>query len=158
MKGMVRAAPAFWWLFFFLGVVVAFPIQQLPPPQCLHASNPSESLRTFIERQDDIADIELKQTVIGISEACIQFFRQLGTLPFEGKDFEAAGNINVQGETQKVMDVVDNDIMMQKLRPIVAALASEDEEEFVRGGGSELEVAFDPLDGSSNLDVNLPTG
>lgn len=72
----------------------------------------------------------------------------------------AVGNVNVQGELQKPMDVLFNEIMINRLQPIVAAMASEEEEEILLGAveGSHYEVAFDPLDGSSNLDVNIPTG
>ena len=41
----------------------------------------------------------------------------------------------------------------------VAAMASEEEEDVIRGAANrKYEVAFDPLDGSSNLDTQLPTG
>jgi fructose-1,6-bisphosphatase I/sedoheptulose-1,7-bisphosphatase len=76
----------------------------------------------------------------------------------------SAGLQNVQGEVQKNLDVISNDLMVQELLRCgqSAALASEEVDELipvpegVRRG--EYLVAFDPLDGSSNIDVNLTVG
>jgi fructose-1,6-bisphosphatase len=123
----------------------------------LKAGHPSDSFNNFLEHQDDF-DPELRQALLAISEACSEISRRLAILPLQRNDDDVGGSVNVQGETQKEMDVVANDIFMEKLRPIVAALASEEEDTIVTGKGRHFEVAFDPLDGSSNLDVNLPTG
>lgn len=73
----------------------------------------------------------------------------------------SAGEENVQGETQKKLDVISNDLLKQYLLEsgVVRALASEEEESIVPGNnaGSYL-VAFDPLDGSSNIDINSMVG
>ncbi len=74
-----------------------------------------------------------------------------------------AGSENVQGEEQKKLDVVANDIFlhMNSLGGNYAAMASEELEEIhtVRGNvdGRYL-LLFDPLDGSSNIDVNISVG
>lgn len=72
-----------------------------------------------------------------------------------------AGTGNVQGEDQKKLDVIANDILIHVLQanPNVAGLASEEEDEFVacNENGAYL-VLFDPLDGSSNIDVNISVG
>lgn len=72
-----------------------------------------------------------------------------------------AGTGNVQGEDQKKLDVIANDILIDTLKaePAVAGLASEEEDTFVacNENGSYL-VLFDPLDGSSNIDVNISVG
>ncbi|MDD3608396.1 MAG: class 1 fructose-bisphosphatase [Halothiobacillaceae bacterium] len=71
---------------------------------------------------------------------------------------------NVQGETQKKLDVISNDVFTHTLMRggQVAALASEEMDEvhnlpdhFVRG---KYMVVYDPLDGSSNIDVNVTVG
>ncbi len=68
---------------------------------------------------------------------------------------------NVQGETQKKLDVIANDLIKQRLaaEPSVRAMASEEEDHSVDGhqGGRYL-VSFDPLDGSSNIDINSLVG
>jgi len=71
---------------------------------------------------------------------------------------------NVQGETQKALDVLSNEILMEanEWGGNLAALASEEMEDvkptpthFPRG---EYLLLFDPLDGSSNIDVNISVG
>ncbi|HFC3923907.1 TPA: class 1 fructose-bisphosphatase [Neisseria gonorrhoeae] len=72
-----------------------------------------------------------------------------------------AGTGNIQGEDQKKLDVIANNIMIDTLKanPAVAGLASEEEDTFVSAceNGRYL-VLFDPLDGSSNIDVNISVG
>jgi fructose-1,6-bisphosphatase I len=71
-----------------------------------------------------------------------------------------AGGENVQGEQQQKLDVIANEILLRTLggREGVAIVASEENEEPVilrneREGERRYCVLFDPLDGSSNLDV-----
>ncbi len=75
-----------------------------------------------------------------------------------------AGTDNVQGEVQKKLDVISNEILLQanEWGGHLAALASEEMEEphpiphrFPKG---EYLLVFDPLDGSSNIDVNVSVG
>ena len=55
--------------------------------------------------------------------------------------------------------MVANDLFVSALTGHVAAMASEEEETAIAGAANrKYEIAFDPLDGSSNLDTNLPTG
>ncbi len=74
------------------------------------------------------------------------------------------GTQNVQGEAQKKLDVIANDILMQanEWGGHLAAMASEELEEislipydYPKGGYLLL---FDPLDGSSNIDINIAVG
>lgn len=76
----------------------------------------------------------------------------------------AAGKVNVQGETQQKLDVLANQALLHclGLRGNVAIMASEENEEPVvvnrdRRHGKYV-VVFDPLDGSSNIDVNVSVG
>jgi fructose-1,6-bisphosphatase I len=72
--------------------------------------------------------------------------------------------INVQGETQQKLDVYANHAMIHALRvrESVAVLASEENQKplTVSGGSpyAKYVVVFDPLDGSSNIDVNVSVG
>ena len=74
------------------------------------------------------------------------------------------GEINVQGEIQQKLDVIANEAIVQALtsRASVGVLASEENEEamIVHKGDKEAKyaVVFDPLDGSSNIDVNVSVG
>jgi len=76
----------------------------------------------------------------------------------------AAGQENVQGEEQKKLDVIANEVFIESMQQsgFLAAIASEEMDShypipaaYPRG---EYLLAFDPLDGSSNIDVNGSTG
>jgi fructose-1,6-bisphosphatase I len=72
-----------------------------------------------------------------------------------------AGNQNVQGEDQKKLDVLSNDLLLDALaqNSHCAGVASEelDNATPANADGSLL-VLFDPLDGSSNIDINMAVG
>ncbi|KAL3917277.1 MAG: hypothetical protein SGILL_004792 [Bacillariaceae sp.] len=83
------------------------------------------------------------------------------------------GSINVQGEEQKKLDVIANDVLKNALRwnGRLATIASEEEDEPVDILGSPVYsndilvesdghyvAVFDPLDGSSNIDAGIPVG
>lgn len=74
------------------------------------------------------------------------------------------GQTNVQGEAQQKLDVYANQALLHCLgvRESVAALVSEENEEPVilerSDGPGEYVIVFDPLDGSSNIDVNVNVG
>ncbi|MCZ6917718.1 MAG: class 1 fructose-bisphosphatase [Gemmatimonadetes bacterium] len=74
----------------------------------------------------------------------------------------AAGQINVQGEQQQKLDVLANEAMKQALGRTgrVSTMASEEEEDPIPGSGDggKYVILFDPLDGSSNIDVNASIG
>jgi len=73
------------------------------------------------------------------------------------------GNTNVQGEEVKKLDVYSNDVLKEVFASssVVCAVASEEDENctiFSESKGSEYIVLFDPLDGSSNTDINASIG
>ncbi|GLB48377.1 class 1 fructose-bisphosphatase [Neptunitalea lumnitzerae] len=78
----------------------------------------------------------------------------------------AAGEVNVQGENQQKLDVMANNIFIETLRnrEIVCGIASEEEDDFITINSSDdnhqnkYVVLIDPLDGSSNIDVNVSVG
>lgn len=77
-----------------------------------------------------------------------------------------AGDTNIQGEDQQKLDVFANDAFINTLtnREIVCGITSEEEEDFItiqgRNGQNDNKyvVLIDPLDGSSNIDVNVSVG
>jgi len=73
------------------------------------------------------------------------------------------GSINVQGEEQKKLDVISNDVLKNALRCTgkLGVIASEEEESPVlveEGLMGKYVAVFDPLDGSSNIDAAISTG
>lgn len=95
-----------------------------------------------------------------LADGCRDIARQIGRGALAGV-LGAAGAENVQGEQQKKLDVIANDILKALLQaePTVRALASEEEDNIVPANpdGRYL-VAYDPLDGSSNIDINSMVG
>jgi fructose-1,6-bisphosphatase I len=75
-----------------------------------------------------------------------------------------AGTENVQGEEQKKLDVISNEIFIEALENNghVAALASEEMDDVYNLPAGNKRgrylVCFDPLDGSSNIDINVSVG
>jgi fructose-1,6-bisphosphatase I len=75
-----------------------------------------------------------------------------------------AGTTNVHGETVQKLDVYANELFVSTLRQTGSAcgLASEESEHIIApsesGQSSDYVVFFDPLDGSSNIDVNVSIG
>ncbi len=73
----------------------------------------------------------------------------------------SAGSDNVQGEVQQKLDIIANDQLIDGVKGCksLAGLASEEMElpVAVQGTGDYL-LLFDPLDGSSNIDVNVSIG
>lgn len=78
----------------------------------------------------------------------------------------AAGEQNIQGEEQQKLDVYANEAFIQTLinREIVCGIASEENDNFItiegsdNGNNNKYVVLMDPLDGSSNIDVNVSVG
>jgi fructose-1,6-bisphosphatase I len=72
----------------------------------------------------------------------------------------ALGSQNHDGDAQKQLDVLANDLFVSALRraPVAAVLSEELEEPILLQPDAPLVVAMDPLDGSSNIDTNVSIG
>ncbi|WP_456342529.1 class 1 fructose-bisphosphatase [Thermovibrio sp.] len=72
----------------------------------------------------------------------------------------SAGKVNVQGEEVQKLDELANEILIESLRNCGKAcqITSEEVEDCLVVSESGYAVAFDPLDGSSNIDVNISIG
>jgi fructose-1,6-bisphosphatase I len=76
----------------------------------------------------------------------------------------SAGTENVQGETQQKLDIIANEIIIKAMDHggRLCAMASEESEEIIpipeQFKQGKYVLLFDPLDGSSNIDVNVPVG
>ena len=121
--------------------------------------------RFLIERQRDrqLINADLRLLIETIARACKAISFQVHKGSFAGAGV-VAGAENVQGEVQKKLDVIANEVLLEanEWGGNLAALASEEMENpspipthFPRG---EYLLLFDPLDGSSNIDVNISVG
>ena len=122
----------------------------------------------FLEARQHAGDIDsaLGQVLRDIAAACGEIALAIGRGVLEGTMGSLASQ-NVQGETQKQLDVIANDIFLQRVAASghVAGLASEEMEMPVpatpgsqKTAGTRYLVLFDPLDGSSNVNVNISVG
>ena len=114
-------------------------------------------------QQKDVINADLRLLLETIARACKAISTRVnkGAL---GGGHGSAGSENVQGEIQKNLDVMSNEILLEanEWGGNLAALVSEEMEDvkptpthYPRG---EYLLLFDPLDGSSNIDVNISVG
>lgn len=126
---------------------------------------PPATLETYLsDRQGDGTPVPagLATLIRSVADAC----KTISAMVAQG----AAGGVlgaleqeNVQGEVQKKLDVLANDVLLATSEScgVLAGAASEEMEQLhpVPGGaGAPYLLLFDPLDGSSNIDVNVSIG
>ena len=118
------------------------------------------NLSQFLEQQMGNLTPELAQVISTIVDTCQTIDQALQKGALAGV-LGSAQHENVQGEEQKKLDVISNDYLIDalKVHPQVGGLASEELDEFTpaQENGKYL-VLFDPLDGSSNIDINMCVG
>ena len=121
----------------------------------------------IIERQSEFphATGELTRILSAIELASKVVSREVNKAGLAEDILGAFGAENVQGEQQQKLDVLANDLFMNALRAQgeVAGVASEEDEHYVafedeRSRKGKYVVTMDPLDGSSNIDVNVSIG
>jgi fructose-1,6-bisphosphatase I len=123
------------------------------------------SLTQFlIERERaGLINADLRLLIETIARACKAISTRVNKGPLGGGG-ASLGTENVQGETQKALDVLSNEILMEAndWGGNLAALASEEMETIHvlpdHAPRGEYLLLFDPLDGSSNIDVNISVG
>lgn len=116
-----------------------------------------ELLNVLRSDEVDTDLIHVIETLVDISKEIAFRVRQGALAGVLGSSQEE----NVQGETQKHLDIISNQLMKDLLLACapVAALASEEEDSVVAANAAgKYVVAFDPLDGSSNIDINGQIG
>lgn len=121
--------------------------------------------RYLVEQQrvDGLIPAQLRLLLEVVARACkrISFAVNKGEL---GDVMGAAETQNVQGEVQKKLDIIANEVLIEanEWGGHLAAMASEEMEGIYvvpnRYPQGEYLLMFDPLDGSSNIDVNVSIG
>lgn len=103
---------------------------------------------------------DLSQIVLQLTAACHQISTALQQGALAGI-LGSADSDNIQGEVQKKLDVISDDLLVDALTHggLTAAIASEEQDHMViTNPDGQYLVLFDPLDGSSNIDVNMSVG
>lgn len=107
---------------------------------------------------------DFNSLILNVALACKSIARTVALGALGDMLGEAGGAVNIQGETQKKMDVVSNDVFieMNEWGGHLAGMASEEMADpcqipdcYPKG---KYLLVFDPLDGSSNIDVNVSVG
>lgn len=121
----------------------------------------------IIEKQGDFpfASGELTKLISSIRLAAKVINREVNKAGLTSEILGSAGSENIQGEQQQKLDVYADHQMIYalKARGEVCAIASEENDEYVIFDNDiskkgKYIVMFDPLDGSSNIDVNVSIG
>jgi len=115
------------------------------------------------QRLNNSIPAELRLLIEVLARACKTISHSVGKGAL-GDVLGAAESENVQGEIQKKLDIISNEILLQanEWGGHLAAMASEEMETIHpipnRYPMGEYMLLFDPLDGSSNIDVNVSIG
>jgi len=129
--------------------------------------NAPTSLKTNFKQYLEMTKVKGAPVPAGLQELLLAVADTCNTLSHEVAQgaliglLGSAGTGNVQGEVQQKLDVIANDLLIEGVQDCksLAGLASEEMELPlpVQGTGDYL-LLFDPLDGSSNIDVNVSIG
>lgn len=121
----------------------------------------------IIDRQEDFkySSGELSRLLSAIRLASKNVHREVNKAGI-ADIFGNVGKTNIQGEAQQKLDVLANEIFITALsqREVVCGIASEENDDIIEikpsenGHLSKYVVLIDPLDGSSNIDVNVSVG
>ena len=115
------------------------------------------------QRSQGVVSAELRLLIEVVARACKSISNAISKGALAGV-LGGAGTDNVQGEAQKKLDVIANEVLLEanEWGGYLAALASEEMDEprqiphrFPKG---EFLLTYDPLDGSSNIEVNVSVG
>ena len=127
-------------------------------------SNPITLSRFILGEKEIQGNADLSVLFTSIELACkviASAVRRAGLTGLYGLD----GSENATGDQVKKLDVLSNDIFINSLKfsTKIEVMVSEEEEEpiYVEHAteeGTKYCIAFDPLDGSSNIDCNVSTG
>lgn len=117
----------------------------------------------IVERQADFpgASGDLSSLLTAFRLAAKIVNREVNKAGLMAEILGAEGTENVQGEAQQKLDVYANNLFIRMMRTqgAVCAVASEENDDIVHfDNGGKYVVTMDPLDGSSNIDVNVSIG
>lgn len=125
------------------------------------SNSSSPHLEVFLDQQN--ISSPLKQLLIQVAKSCVSISSAVNRGALDNI-LGSAGSGNIQGETQQKLDILSNDILLDDNASsgLLAGMASEEmdtiypiPDNFSKG---KYLLLFDPLDGSSNIDVNVSIG
>ncbi|WP_407339696.1 class 1 fructose-bisphosphatase [Methylocapsa polymorpha] len=122
----------------------------------------TQNLETFLE-QSVAADARLSsaaKVLREIATTAVEMSDLIGLGQLYGRLGASRASTNMDGDVQKELDVLANDIFVDAFRraPVAAVASEELSESLALDPTAPLVVAMDPLDGSSNIDANVSIG
>ena len=108
---------------------------------------------------DQLKSLGVEENLLTVLESIAEASKKIETA-VSTADVGKAGTTNVYGEEQLALDVMSDKILQEELKKNsqVGLIASEELDNEMKIGDGEYAVAYDPLDGSSLVDVNLSVG
>lgn len=140
-------------------MVAAAPRAELPIGTTLSSYLARAATEARAEAGGDLIQA-VAETVTALADAAAEISGLIARGPLAGALGEATGAVNADGDTQVALDLQANEMVLAALRQApVAYFASEEEDAILTlAPEAPVSVAVDPLDGSSNVDVNVSIG
>lgn len=115
-------------------------------------------LRAQVERDPTLADAAA--VVAALAGVAVRMAGILAADPHTAGHGKVAGSANADGDQQRSLDVIANDLVVAALKGTPTSYYASEEEDAILtlAKTGTVAVAVDPLDGSSNIDVNVPVG
>ncbi len=112
-------------------------------------------MKTLEKFLSAVVDTDLRSVIMSVAYGVVGISKTIASA-----DNGKSGGTNVFGEEQLALDVLTNDVLTNelKLNSLIGIVASEELPEETLLGDGEFGVCYDPLDGSSLVDVNLAIG
>ena len=122
----------------------------------------SKSLDVYLAAAvaDDASLAPVAQTLQAVAAAAAKVAELIRLGPLAPEAMPQGGSKNSDGDVQKALDLLTDKLFMQAMEeaPVAALVSEELAEAKAMKAGAPLVVAFDPLDGSSNIDNNVSIG
>ena len=103
---------------------------------------------------------KISSIIMSLSKAALKISDTIKSMQIKDNTFKDVKKVNVDGDIQKPLDILSDEILIDFLKTSpVSGYASEEQDGFVDFKNDENFIVFaDPLDGSSNIDVNVSIG
>ena len=103
---------------------------------------------------------KISSIIMSLSKAALKISDTIKSVQIKGNTFKDVKKVNVDGDIQKPLDILSDEILIDFLKTSpVSGYASEEQDGFIDFKNDQNFIVFtDPLDGSSNIDVNVSIG
>jgi fructose-1,6-bisphosphatase I len=121
---------------------------------------PSLEQRLMVQAERAPLQRSAAKVVLVLAKVATRISSLLAQGPYAAALGAATGAANADGDAQKSLDVIANDLVVEALKQTPTAYFASEEEDAVLtlAKSGLLAVAVDPLDGSSNIEINSPMG